>query len=117
MSKSDCSRHDQHFGVPCVEGSAGRVGIPGGYQGGWTGRAIPGTTQHAARGGPRTAKRAPEALQGLEWVVLGPDVRGTAGHAPVPTLRARSAMLASLVQDPADSRLTANKGEIPAHFL
>ena len=44
--------------------------------------------QHAARGDPQTAKRAPEALYGLEWVVwepeypwLGPgNTRPTAGR-------------------------------------
>ena len=43
------------------------------------GGVIPGT-QHAARGVlPMTAERAPEGLQGLEWVVMGrADVLGTA---------------------------------------
>ena len=44
-----------------------RVGIPG-----WVpGRAIPGYYPAPARKGPCTAKRAPEGLQGLEWVVHG----------------------------------------------
>ena len=69
----------------------------GGYQGGYTGWVIPGTTQlpsHAARGGPQKhpAKRAPEAPKGLEWVGCGVRANpGTAaGTAPGTTLRARS---------------------------
>ena len=47
-----------------------RVGILGGYQGGLYRGSTP---SHPAprEDGPMTAKRAPEAPQGLEWVVMG----------------------------------------------
>ena len=47
----------------------------GGYQGGYTGWvprvAIPGYYPPTAQGGPEPAERAPEGLQGLEWVGSG----------------------------------------------
>ena len=80
-------------------------------------RVLP--TQHAARGGkPCTAKRAPEALQGLEWVVQGwTDVRA-ARSAPRTTLRARSVPQGpSLSWDPWKCRLWANMARIDLIFL
>ena len=78
------------------------VGIPGEY--------YPATAR--ARNPADTAERAPEALQGLEWVV-------SAGWARVlgTTLRARSVPLAPpCTQDPLACRLLANKGEISPYF-
>ena len=77
------------FGVRWVVGRVvyGRGMVPGGYRGGYTGWVIRDpSTQPArfARGDPCTAKRAPEALQGLEWVVQGSDVQGTAAVSQVP---------------------------------
>ena len=61
------------------------------YQGGYTGwvwgGAIPGYYPAPARKGPRTAERAPEGLQGLEWVVLGAWTRHPYVQAPGPPLR------------------------------
>ena len=83
-----------------------RVGIPG------------STTQPLRERGsqPSTAKRAPEGLQGLEWVVLG--VRGPGGWTDPGThpSGARSVLRPSLVPGSSECRLLANKGEISGHF-
>ena len=105
----------------------GTVSRAGGYQGGYTGWVpgwgIPGsTTQPPSTKGPTprteamTAERAPEALQGLEWVVIAAVTPGP--PIPLPTLRARSVTLQvpSLVGGWALHRLLANKGEIKGHI-
>ena len=59
---------------------------------GWVqGGVIPGTPPAARGGNPDRRSRAPEALQGLEWVVRV-DGR-TGGAVQAPTMRARSVSL------------------------
>ena len=83
---------------------------------GWVqGGAIPGYYPASTKGGPRTAKRAPEALQGLEWVVLGRNARCGGGDGPgtTPAGPGRSwPARPSLSQDLSECRLWANNGEI-----
>ena len=87
------------------------VGIRGGYTGGYTGE------YPAARGGPNPAKRAPEALQGLEWVGLGPGVTGDGGgNGHIPTLRARSGSESPPWDMPSECRLTAKRARIHQYF-
>ena len=79
--------------------------------------AIPGTTPAPREEGPDTAKRAPEALQGPEWVVSGAG-RVTGGwtgipHPAGPVGLARQPSLGI----PSECRLLANRGEINGHFL
>ena len=94
-------------GLGWVYGVGIRVGNTGGYTG------YPATCPRRV---PDTAKRAPEALEGWSGWYLGLGrTGGGVGPCTHPS-GARSALQASLVQDPADSRLTANKGEIPLHF-
>ena len=92
------------------QGGVQRVGTRVGIQRVGTGRAIPGYYP-AARGDLHmTAERAPEALQGLEWVViwrsgaLG-DGGGSQDHPTGPV----GACGPSLSWDP-DCRLSANRG-------
>ena len=86
-----------------VLGYGDRVGIRG---------AIPGTNPAPSKDPPDSeagpVSPAGAGVGGLE----GPSRAGWALH-PVPTLRARSALQASLVRASAYSRLLANKGEIP----
>ena len=63
-----------------------------------------------------TAERAPEALQGLEWVVMGgADVLGTAAVQNPPFGPGRVCPQPLPGSGPV-CRLSANKGEIPPHF-
>ena len=48
---------------------------------GWAGGGVYRVPTQLLGERPRTAKRAPEALQGLEWVVLGLGRTGRAGRA------------------------------------
>ena len=96
--------------VPVLGTSVVHVGtgwVLGMGPGGYTGRVIPGYTQ-PPESGSLTAKRAPEPLQGVEWVVRlqrAPELAQTT----TPCGRARSAVWAT---SPRDTRLLANKDEI-----
>ena len=74
------------------ERRVGTRGVLPGYGDGWVpGRGNTGTQPSCSGRGPRTAKRAPEALQGLEWVVLGARASVQAWYhpaGPVGSLRA-----------------------------
>ena len=63
-----------------------------------------------------TAKRAPEAPAGLEWVVMeaGRTLARPSLQTTTPCGRARSAVWSL---SPGRTRLLANKGEIPPYFL
>ena len=89
-------------------------GVHGCMGTGWVGGGVYPVPSQLLGEGPRTAKRAPEAPQVLEWVVLGAGRPGSnqcsaAGRAPGTTLRARSGTLQvpSLSQDPSECRLWA----------
>ena len=91
------------------------MGIAGGYREGYTG-VLPSHRGETLL----TAKRAPEALEGLEWVVRrvgrAPETVGGDGH--IPTLRARSVWpcqpsLGYALRMPTYGQ----KGEISPHLL
>ena len=81
-----------------VVGSGGSGGVRAGYGTGWVYRVgvqegYTGYYPAPREDSPMTAERAPEGLQGLEWVVIGLGrvswvFGGGDGH--IPTLRARS---------------------------
>ena len=94
----------------CARGGYGE-GVHGWGMAGWVpGGAIPGYYPAARKEVPGTAERAPEGLQGLEWVVPGtgcvrapgPPLRGPVGP-PV--------ALPVLDLSSGKCRLLANKGE------
>ena len=82
------------------------VGIAVGYWEGYTGYYPP-----TARGGLMTAKRAPEAPGGLEWVVMRLDACLGGWTVPSTTLRARSGTRPLPVLGTSECRLLANRGE------
>ena len=84
----------------------------GGVWLGGCGRGNTGTPSQLLEEGPEDSEAGPEGLQGLEWWSSGAGRTGRAGRAPVPTLRARSVLRPSLVQDPLGMPSLANKGEI-----
>ena len=96
---------------PRVGRAVGWVREPVWYQGGYTGwvqgGVIPVHPARCSRRGLGTAKRAPEGLQGLEWVVPRARTR-PALRPPLPAVGP-----ASLSQDlpTGNTRLLANKGE------
>ena len=97
-------------------GGGYRVGIPGGYLGGYTGRVIrdPAAKDVPTLSGGQTAKRAPEGScrePGVGGLAAAPQGR------PHPTPAGPGRPLASLGAPRADSRLLANRGEIPPHFM
>ena len=61
-----------------MDGCTGGVWGPGGYREGYTGY-YPATLLEE---GPDTAERAPEGLQGLEWVVSGAGRTGDGRYHP-----------------------------------
>ena len=98
-----------------VPGCGTRVGIPGGYWEGYTG--YPATLLGEV---PISSEAGPEALQGPEWWDIGtgrPGEYGGGGTALHPPCGpGRSHPGPSLVQDLSNTRLLANKGEIPRPF-
>ena len=100
------------WSVVVREGVRVRVWYREGVREGYTGWVIRGcTTQPArfARGGHDPAKRAPEALQGLEWVGSWPDVQGTVRTTPPGPGRSLAGPSLSF---PCKCRLWANRARI-----
>ena len=102
-------------------GGATRACLEGGYTGYWdgvgTGEGYTGYYPPTAQGAHIPAKRAPEALQGLEWVGIWAGAcsggwTGSCTHPPGPV-----ALQAPWYRTPRICRLLANKGEITVIFL
>ena len=90
-----------------------RVGIQGGYREG----LYRGTTQLLEEGPRYSRRRAPEALQGLEWVVPGSRTYWGRCRSVPPSGPGRYPCRVPPCTDPPLCRLLANKGEIRRHFL
>ena len=96
-------------------GVAGRVGIPGYGTGGYTGVVHPAT---ALKGGTQNQRSGPRKplLGGWSGWVLGAGIPFAPGPLGPPLPAVGPASL-SQVSSPSNTRLLANKGEIPSHFL
>ena len=93
-------------GMVRQQGSTGWDGYTGGYGEGYT-----GYYPAAARGEVHmTAKRAPEGLQGLEWVVICSSDARTHPSGPVGALQAPPWC------SPGNAASGANIGEIPVNI-
>ena len=80
-----CSQDTRHGWSVCMTSRVGtRAGIAGGYQGGYTGGVLP-SHQVLRPSGGLTAKRAPEAPAGLEWVVRVQRPQDRSPEHPDPT--------------------------------
>ena len=101
----------------CTAPVSGAGVYPGWCRLGGQGRGNTGTPSHLLEEVHLTAKRAPEGLQGLEWVVRWTGRPGCTGTT-TPCGRARSAV--PVHPSPSSrpyTRLLANKGEIKVNIL